>query len=109
MKIQQTTGIKELCPAPENLLKQMYLAAVFNSIILNKYLNLSHKRFKLHGTGVFQANLVRWYSIKRDGEMLLGNTWLYAAHSERSDWNALEMEAEEATIKYYAQNVMHRI
>lgn len=41
MKTQHATGIKELCPAPEDLLKQMYLAAVFNSIILNKYFNLS--------------------------------------------------------------------
>lgn len=52
-------------------------------------------------TGVFQANLVWWYSRNQDGEMLLENTWLHAAHSERSDWNALEMEAEEATTKYY--------
>lgn len=63
--------------------------------------------FQLHMTGVFQANLICWYSTNRDGEVLLGNAGLYSAHSGRSHWNTSDLGQKKQQLNviasYYAQ------
>lgn len=74
MKTQHATGIKELCAASEDLLKQTLGSSFQQYNTLTSATSLSSSM-----TSVFQTKLVCWYSTNEEGEVLLGNASLYAA------------------------------